>query len=513
MIKDLFKRKQNALTEALKFGSSEFKFVDSASKDFLIGVEYEIHIDREYLDTDYDTEPFFDEIAYNEQLLSDIDELKRRYFSELEDAVEFAIRDDGDEDTPSKAVTLLDVLTRSTGSVGQQTLFDVEITPSQIENQADLSVFESIEDDIVSIEDDLPAEMLALGVIESATNIDIDNLISDAASLKATIESTPDDSIFDADVLFDMGRVLRTYLRLVDKLNKLDLDDYNNAFDRRYGANTEFDEYVRDRASEDMDTSEFYIYEEIGSVESAIRFCRENLPDSVMRHVEKVEEDASVKEGCEVVTYPLPLQDALRVMTEMFSFISEYGSTSNSTGMHVNISHKLMKGNINSFDVVKMYFLADPEYHQGFSRRTDRPMYEPRNYVGRMINGFDRRIVEIARAYNSGGIENVRNWFDDNISSSQKYQAINFGAIQNANESTRRVEFRYFGGEDYHRNYNDIRRDLYYACYVLLAAVKPDFLRREANQEMIKHLNRVTRKSKGMDFLSFASEQREKDES
>lgn len=497
------------LMEALRFRSSDFKLVDTKAKEFQIGIEYEIHIDGEYLDgqPDYDGEgdEVFDEEGYHDAVLNARSDLMDSKFEQLESN----LSDFEDSDIVVYLDGSITKLKTAADKFADGELFDTIYTKEDISNIFGDTELSDLINEFENIEYRLPESMdvyaFLSGIVDGG--IKFKHLEGELRNWQYAFNSMSHGEEVDATDLFNLIDMLRRVRRFADTATTFSPTELA----RKYADSPfidSFEEDMYEEAEGDVETSDFITYEGGGgSRESAVAFTEQNLPDNINQYIERIEIDPSVSSGCEVITNPLSIHDALFVMKEMFKFIRQYGSTSDSTGMHVNLSHRLMKNSM-SLDGLKLMILADPDYHQGFTKRNDRQMWRPREYVSSMTRGikFKSAIYDIADQYIQHGIFGIERGINMIVSQREKYQAINLSHSQIRDVEQRRIEFRYFGGEDYHTKYDIIRNDIYYLCYIMLGAVDPNFLKKEYNQELFKYIDRVSKEVLKQPFLDVVAE-------
>lgn len=210
--------------------------------------------------------------------------------------------------------------------------------------------------------------------------------------------------------------------------------------------------------------------------------------------IKTVKSELLVPPGVELVTWPLPLNRALSEMKLIFDHISDVGSTSEETGLHSNISLKHESFTKENFNPVKLVMLMDD--HEILGR------YPVRNFVDSMAATFTDNqgwlIVSLAEMmvseiYSLG--QAIRDVIVENIQKYNKMQGMNFRHMFDANvkEYEKRVEFRYIGGEGYENRYNEITRDIYKQCYMLLAAFDETFLEKEYLKNMVRLLDNLVK--------------------
>lgn len=219
-------------------------------------------------------------------------------------------------------------------------------------------------------------------------------------------------------------------------------------------------------------------------------------------HIEKVENEHDDQK--EIITQALPIKEAFSVMEDMHEFIKENGHTTDKSGMHVNISHQGFS--TENLNILKMLLFLDVNFFQNLSPTgSTNNKFPVRNHVGTMFRLFPNRpvdldsgsamdndIVRLADTFvETGDIDEMAEELSFKLRR-EKYTAVNLTTfIPQSNMSRNRLEFRFFGGEDYEFRTEEIQRDILNACYVILAAYDEDFLRREYIEAIIRFMNTV----------------------
>jgi len=203
----------------------------------------------------------------------------------------------------------------------------------------------------------------------------------------------------------------------------------------------------------------------------------------------------------EVKSNPVPLDKAIDLMYKMFKFISDVGSTaSGGSGMHTNMSIKGLSFNKREFNSAKLSVLADTELMHD--------LFPSRQYVNDMFSILKntQTLIMLAQQPSTNLLLNV---FSDQISYDTKYQTINFSHVDNADVSSRRIEFRFTGGKDYHTRGKVLEWTVYRLAYALKAAYDDKFEQKTYLKNVIKILDKavkftIGKNSKINSFISLA---------
>ena len=162
------------------------------------------------------------------------------------------------------------------------------------------------------------------------------------------------------------------------------------------------------------------------------------------------------------------------------------GNETQGTGLHCNVSIRNERFTKDNIDRFKLMLLMQ-------ERRIDKH-FDTRKHVESMFDVLMRRI---GRQHWYEILENLRdpeaisNIFEDLIPY-DKYQRINFNHLIE-DMDTRRIEFRFPGGEDYEYKEKEIIDWCYRMVYMTMAAYSEDFGRKEYMQEMVKFLDKMAK--------------------
>lgn len=244
----------------------------------------------------------------------------------------------------------------------------------------------------------------------------------------------------------------------------------------------------------------FDYHESLDLNEQAVSYVENEMPAHMRRYIEKIEEDASLSHGAEVVTDPLTLADTFDFMEDMFAFIQKHGYTDDGCGMHVNISHRLMGKEVR-LNPLRILTLLDPDFLQNRTVNRKLDKYEERSKYAQSFGSIlaqDHILGALVETYVTKGVAGLEEDLSFYLVRAEKYRAINFTALFNVHQpDRRRVEVRLFGGKDYEKRFAEIQHDIYNLCYAIQAMVDPDFKRREHLEGMFRLLNRASARYDG----------------
>ena len=139
----------------------------------------------------------------------------------------------------------------------------------------------------------------------------------------------------------------------------------------------------------------------------------------------------------ELITGPIPYQEAKYYLIKILKFINEYGYTNEKSSIHYNIS--FTDRNLNDLNILKLILNTDEEEVYRF-------------YPTRKDNIYAKTVKKII-PYKEYDFFNIPiNVIKNNLRlPNDKYYGINFLHTNNDKKS-QRLEYRYLGGKDYEKN-------------------------------------------------------------
>lgn len=185
----------------------------------------------------------------------------------------------------------------------------------------------------------------------------------------------------------------------------------------------------------------------------------------------------------EVITEKMNLKDGLNHIKGMFKYLTEKDvEVPEMAGMHISVSTN--KYNLEDFNAIKFYILLDSEYvHSIFPVRTyvESVAHRIKNSIDMVIRSMneydeDTFLKNITR----GKIKALEDGIKKQVE--EKYLTAN---IRDYNMSNGRVELRFFGGENYHTMYDDIKQQLLRALFILELGYT-DLYQKEYYKELAK---------------------------
>ena len=158
----------------------------------------------------------------------------------------------------------------------------------------------------------------------------------------------------------------------------------------------------------------------------------------------KIEPDLSGGSNMvELITGPLPYNDAKYYLIKILKFIQDLGYTNDKCSIHFNLSFNDEEKNLNDLNILKLILNTDEdEVHRYYPSRKD-------NIYAKSV----KKIIPYKEFdFFNIPIESVKNMIR---LPNDKYYGINFTNITNPKE-TQRVEYRYIGGRDYEKNIGNV---------------------------------------------------------
>ena len=518
-------RKQNLLSEGVKFGQAEISEVKKNSNKILIGIEYEFLPPEGSGGSDLSEEHDYDGEVETE-LRDFAEEVARKDFGNngleyLLDALwDFTTLSEAAEKRGGTIVPKLDDIT-SEGDLAKLRI-SLEFLKESIANSS--------------------FKLISVKLNDAEDGNNVDNLLSKLGNLRIQgASSTP----FKHNVGYDSQDFMAYYKELIEKIEEFIAD--TDAGNPTSGFNSDLDNFIDtmgeliqwftklrwrlggpnyNQLSEDIikalamtntDLEELAVMKYGHSLDREIDSRRENAtldyvgggtgiaePEEIHNNMVRFGIDVSKIENyhtehddmVEFVTHPMPINDSIEFMKEMFKFIDSEATTPSFAGMHVNISLKGIP--FKDLDILKLFILLDEQFYNEGDKFEKFLGFRPRDMVAKVLDSdkFDAStFIEIANAKN---IDEIAVTLDDLIAKQKKYQALNFTHIFNKSlsEDRKRIEVRFFGGEDYHKREKEMEFQIYRLAYMLQAAFNPEFKRKEYLKKLVKFLDKVSRPEK-----------------
>jgi len=256
------------------------------------------------------------------------------------------------------------------------------------------------------------------------------------------------------------------------------------------------EDFIEEWVSEAVESGEYYAGD------------AEELASGMINAVDGyLSDDPSV--DFEVVTDPEPFDRAIETLKSGLKYMRDdeniyttggSGPHDKGTGLHINVSSTSTRFTKENFDVLKLYLLMQERW---FSKT-----FGERHYVEKIIRKMsntlaynEHLLIELAENYKNH--DELVSILRDLIPQEEKFISINFGHLAEDKDS-RRIEFRFPGGEDYEYKEKEIIDWMYRMAFMTMAAYDEDFGRKEYIREIAKLLDTLTKMNFGGSFDSFA---------
>ena len=197
------------------------------------------------------------------------------------------------------------------------------------------------------------------------------------------------------------------------------------------------------------------------------------------------QEDGSLKGtgdytiDCEIATEPMTLPDFLNIVPKVFELIDEYGQVNNKCGFHIGMSLYNVPDLEESLDVVKLAMFTDEEYiFKFFSERKDN------TYVLSSHNEILSSYIVTPDSFSK---------LIDTGKLGREYSKTHYNAINHEHlvENNKYIEFRYMGGEDYHKKWDKIKTIVAQYAYNMVLACDPNYKKKEYLLKIQRIINKI----------------------
>lgn len=186
--------------------------------------------------------------------------------------------------------------------------------------------------------------------------------------------------------------------------------------------------------------------------------------------------------GLEIVSPVLELKDFLQITPKMFEWIDRMGGQiGDECGFHISMSLKNVPNLGEALDITKLSLFLDEGYIYNFFK-----MREFNTYARSAHDTVSKAFI----AMNAPKLaENLIDEFEIKKKyPTEHYMAINIEHLGSANEY---IEFRYIGGNNYHRKWDRIKNIVAHYAYTLSLACDPTFKKKEFEHKMSRLLNKI----------------------
>jgi len=199
-----------------------------------------------------------------------------------------------------------------------------------------------------------------------------------------------------------------------------------------------------------------------------------------------IEPDSSLGSyGIEIKSPPLPLKEFVKICPAMFKWIDRVGGTNSDCGFHIHMSLRNVPNLSKNLDMVKLTMFTDEDYiYKFFPERIDN------TYTISMKKQLSREgITE----------DDWKNFIDvkqlSNKVYSQHYNSINWEGLE---DDKQHIEFRYMGGNDYHKKWDKIKVIIAQYAYNLELACDP----KSHMKEYARKISRMIAKTELLKYKS-----------
>lgn len=200
-----------------------------------------------------------------------------------------------------------------------------------------------------------------------------------------------------------------------------------------------------------------------------------------------IHEDSSLNGyGIELVSPPMTIKEFLVACPKIFEMIDNIGYTDNECGLHIGVS---LTGSMD-IDPVKLALFTDENYiWKKFDGR------ELNTYVEHMQDKIKKELVGNTlglKKTTDVKIEKLKKMIRESDIDikylSSHYHGVN---IEHLDDDEPYIEFRYMGGNDYHRKWTDVRNVIAHYIYNLKLSSDPNFKKNEYLLKCTRILNKL----------------------
>ncbi len=186
--------------------------------------------------------------------------------------------------------------------------------------------------------------------------------------------------------------------------------------------------------------------------------------------------------GVEIVTPILPLKEFLQTTPKMFEWINNIeGEIGDECGFHISMSLKNVKNLGQALDITKLSLFMDEGYIYNF--------FEMREFNTYARSAHDT----IRRSFITMNAPKLAEQLIDEPTLKKKYPSDHYMAIniEHLDTNNEYIEFRYLGGNNYHRKWDKIKNIVAHYIYDLSLACDPTFKKKEYEHKMSRLLNKI----------------------
>jgi len=192
-----------------------------------------------------------------------------------------------------------------------------------------------------------------------------------------------------------------------------------------------------------------------------------------------IEPDSSLGEtGIEIKSPPMTIREFVKICPDMFKWISKNGYTTSDCGFHVHMSIKGIPNLNATIDLTKLTFFTDEELiYKNFGRENSTYSQSVKKQIldrGRVGKQDIKDLIKVKR-------------LEAKVQESH-HNSINWEGLS---DDSQHIEFRYMGGQGYHKKWDKVKPTIARFAYNINLACNPDFKRKEYLQKVVRMVNRM----------------------
>ncbi len=186
----------------------------------------------------------------------------------------------------------------------------------------------------------------------------------------------------------------------------------------------------------------------------------------------------------EISTTPMTIKEFMDIVPKMFEMVERWGVVTDRCGFHVSISLTNVDDLEKELDVVKLVLFTDEEYIYNF-------------FDSRRENAFAKEMKKMVISDRTIGVDTIKKLVDEKKLKSNYYNS-HFNAINQEHLSTdnKYIEFRYLGGENYHKKWNIIKTIIGQYIHNLVLSCDPTFKYKEYILKIQRIINKIDNAAK-----------------
>lgn len=321
-------------------------------------------------------------------------------------------------------------------------------------------------------------------------NFDLKELISNAKKIKIKdVELNLINEYFKENFKFDGNT----------SLSKIDMIDLLGEF-KKLGAYPKYydllarllfkpvDEVIKNNSPLYMTPNESYDSEETKQIKPLMDSLKKYDPKLLSYIVQTEREHNNM---IELITSKMKPTESLDVINRFFKYFSDNDITTPAyAGMHISISTN--KFDMGDFNMLKFILSMNiPFIHKMFPERNH--VYSLSGKIEKLLLSYlsfhsFERVLNINGSLKQLIMSTESHLQNNEIISQEKSQTIKFGDYKYLDG---RIELRFFGGEDYHKRFNEIKFQMARALYLMEIAYTPLY-QNEYYKEMYKMIDNVS---------------------